>query len=282
MQLYIPGQGRIFLEGGLKKQPAALIKGLRGAHLCVAAHPDDAEIMAYGGLLLAKGQNAPFVVLVVTDGGGSPRIDAAQTDASLSFLRQREQEQAADAGGYAGVFFLGLQSEKVKSPTGKAEGILAELFSLLRPRIVYTHNPADSHPTHVAVCLRTIAALRQSKQTCRLLGCEVWRGLDWLPDDKKVLLPTGNPALEQALLQPFGSQTAVKSYQLAAPGRRLANATFSKPHKADSITACNFALELTPLLTNPAQSVTEFTLALAADFTNELQKNLRELAGENN
>ena len=36
---------------------------------------------------------------------------------------------------------------------------LAGLLRLARPEVVYTHNLADKHPTHVAVALRTISAL---------------------------------------------------------------------------------------------------------------------------
>ena len=56
---------------------------------------------------------------------------------------------------------------------------------------MYTHNLADKHETHVAVALRTIAAIRglpEEERPARLLGCEVWRDLDWMLDEEKVVL----------------------------------------------------------------------------------------------
>ncbi len=59
------------------------------------------------------------------------------------------------------------------------------------PEVVYLHNPADKHDTHVACCLRAIAALRElpeEKRPAQVYGCEVWRGLDWMHDaDKQIL-----------------------------------------------------------------------------------------------
>jgi hypothetical protein len=59
-----------------------------------------------------------------------------------------------------------------------------------RPRILSTHNLADKHDTHVGVALRTIESIRElpvAQRPKKLYGCEVWRGLDWLPDSDKVV-----------------------------------------------------------------------------------------------
>ena len=39
-----------------------------------------------------------------------------------------------------------------------------------------------------------------------------------------------------------------KRYDLAAEGRRLANATFSASHACDTYSALNYAMDLTPLM----------------------------------
>ena len=47
----------------------------------------------------------------------------------------------------------------------------------------------------------------------------------------------------------FDSQIAGgKRYDLAAEGRRLANATFSASHACDTYSALNYAMDLTPLM----------------------------------
>ena len=63
---------------------------------------------------------------------------------------------------------------------------LEQILRAARPEFVYLHNLADKHDTHVAVALRSIAALRAVRQDVkpkRVYGCEVWRDLDWLPDE---------------------------------------------------------------------------------------------------
>jgi hypothetical protein len=61
-----------------------------------------------------------------------------------------------------------------------------------------------------------------------VLGCEVWRNLDWLLDEDKQGLPVDDrPNLAAALSGVFDSQiSGGKRYDLAVQGRRLANATF--------------------------------------------------------
>ena len=145
-------------------------------------------------------------------------------------------------------------SKEVKD-AGNAK-IVEELAGLIRkakPKYLYTHNLADKHETHVATALRVIAALRMLKPEERpekVYGCEVWRDLDWMCDDEKVYLDCGpHPNLMRCLSAVFDSQIAGgKRYDLAAEGRRLANATFSASHACDTYSALNYAMDLTPLM----------------------------------
>ncbi len=96
---------------------------------------------------------------------------------------------------------------------------------------MYTHNLADKHDTHVAVALRVVSACRALEPALRpkqLIGCEVWRDLDWLCDADKVRMPVDQREhLQQALLGVFDSQIAGgKRYDLATAGRRKANASY--------------------------------------------------------
>ena len=143
---------------------------------------------------------------------------------------------------------------------------MAAIFGAARPEVVYLHNPADKHDTHVAVLLRCVEALRtlpRERRPRRLLGCEVWRDLDWLVDTDKVALDaSGHPELAEPLLTVFDSQVAGgKRYDLATLGRRAANATFHTSHQTDSLSAITWAMDLTPLLADDAISVREWTLA---------------------
>jgi len=242
----------------------------RTTHLCLAAHQDDIEIMAYHGIAECFGQkNRWFTGVVLTDGSGSPRTGrfANFTDEQMKAERRAEQRRAAKLGKYSAAIQFAHPSTVVKS--AQSAGVKSDLVTLLaacRAQVVYLHNPADKHDTHVAVFQRSLEALRalpKSRRPRQVLGCEVWRNLDWLVDTDKVLLDdSARPALAAKLIGAFQSQIAGgKRYDLAIAGRRLANATFHTSHATDRAAAVTWAMDLTPLIHDEKLSVEEFTLA---------------------
>ncbi len=257
----------------------------RTTHLCVAAHQDDIEIMAHHGIAACYGSTEKFFTgVVVTNGAGSPRSGGYSkfTDEQMLAVRRAEQRRAAELGRYNLMLQLGHASGDVKA--GRDWGLFRDLtgiFSACAPEIVYLHQPADKHDTHVALALRCIEALRavpREKRPRRVVGCEVWRDLDWLVDADKVPLDaSGLPELAPQLLKVFDSQVAGgKRYDLAALGRRLANATFHTSHATDATSAITWAMDLTPLVLDENLSVSEFTLAhvdrLRADIATRITK----------
>lgn len=257
----------------------------RTTHLCLAAHQDDIEIMVHEAIAGCQGRrDRGFTGVVVTDGAGSPRTGrfAKYTDEQMKAVRREEQRRAAKLGQYAAVIQLAHPSATVKNP--KIEIVRADLRAILaacRPEVVYLHNPADKHDTHVAVFLRCLEALRalpKSRRPKRVLGCEVWRNLDWLVDTDKVLLnDSARPALAAKLIGAFQSQIAGgKRYDLAIAGRRLANATFHTSHATDVASAVTWAMDLTPLVQDEKLSAEKFTLAhldrLRADVRSRMRK----------
>ena len=229
----------------------------RTTHLAISAHQDDVEFMAYAPIAECFGQkDKHFGAIIVTDGAGSPRsgLYADYTDEEMKAVRIVEQKKAAFVGEYSFLAMLGYPSKAVKD--AKNEKVVEELAALIRrarPKYLYTHNLADKHDTHVATALRVIAALRKlapEERPEKVYGCEVWRDLDWLCDDEKVYLDCGaHPNLMRCLSAVFDSQiVGGKRYDLAAEGRRLANATFSASHACDTYEALNYAMDLTPLM----------------------------------
>lgn len=242
----------------------------RTTHLCVAAHQDDIEIMAHHGIAACYGRADRFFTgVVVTNGAGSPRAGAYAhfSDAQMLQVRRDEQRRAAELGRYNVMLQLAHPSADVKTAGASSVGAdLRAIFGACRPEVVYLHQPADKHDTHVAVLLRCLEALRalpHDARPRRVLGCEVWRDLDWLDDAAKVALDaSGLPELAPELLKVFDSQVAGgKRYDLAALGRRLANATFHTSHATDQLSAVTWAMDLTPLVANDTLTVREFTLA---------------------
>jgi len=252
----------------------------RTTHLCIAAHQDDTEIMAYHGIAECFGQpDKWFTNVTVTNGAGSPRsgIYGNYTDEEMQGVRKVEQRKAAVVGSYSAQIQLDYSSSAVKDP--KQSGVQEDLVAILRatrPRIVYLHNLADKHDTHVAVALRALSALRgldPDARPTRVYGCEVWRDLDWLVDSEKQVLPVSTyPNLAAALVGIFDSQvTGGKRYDLAIAGRRLANATFLASHETDEETSVTYAMDLTPLVSNPSLSVTDY----AAGFVDRMGKDVK-------
>lgn len=256
-------------------------------HMAIAAHQDDIEIMAYGGILACFGQtDKRFSAVVVTNGAGSPRdgLYAAYTDAEMQTIRRTEQKKAAMVGGYASCTLLNHPSAIVKD--GNAREVIEDIKALVRaakPKVLYTHNPADKHDTHVSVLLRVIAALRELDPADRpekLYGCEVWRSLDWLNDEEKTVFDvSGHPALGMALLGVFDSQVAGgKRYDLASAGRRIANATFFASHGVDTMDSAIYGLDLTPLM--QGGDVLEFTLGAIGRFAEDVKKRIRGVSAK--
>jgi LmbE family N-acetylglucosaminyl deacetylase len=224
--------------------------------------------------------------VVVTDGAGSPRdgIYASYTDEQMRAVRRMEQKKAAFVGEYSAMAFLDHPSSAVKDPgnAGPKEDLKA-LLSATRPAVVYTHNLADKHDTHVAVALRTIAALRElprEQRPAKVLGCEVWRDLDWMVDrDKVVMRLDGHENLAMALVCIFDSQIAGgKRYDVATMGRRRANATYLESHSVDTAEMANFAMDLTPLVVDDSLSPTEYVQDYIRRFAGDVGARLAKLS----
>jgi LmbE family N-acetylglucosaminyl deacetylase len=273
----------VFQPAGQRLPPETALA--RTTHLCIAAHQDDIEIMAHHGIAGCYGRaDKAFTGVVVTNGAGAPRAGpyAKFTDEQMLAVRRAEQRRAAELGRYNLMIQLGHSSSDVKAARNRnVFHDLSALFVGCKPEMLYLHQPADKHDTHIAVLLRCIEVLRSLPKTQRprrVVGCEVWRDLDWLVDSDKVALDaSGLPELAPQLLKVCESQVAGgKRYDLAALGRRAANATFHTSHRTDQTDAVTFAMDLTPLVENDGLSVAEFALAhldrLRADVAARIAK----------
>ncbi len=259
----------------------------RVTHLCVGAHQDDIEIMAYDGIvdcLEAPGRG--FGGVVVTDGVGSPRTGPYSNfgDSEMRRARREEQRMAAKLGQYAIQVQLAHPSAAVKQ-SREASSVRADLqalFSACRPALIYLHNPLDKHDTHVGVFLRCIEALRAMGPLPgkpRILGCAVWRDLEWMVDGDKIALDSGRrPSLAADLLRVFDSQIAGgKRYDLATVGRRLAHATFDTPHAVDHLHGITWAMELSPLVDHPTTDIADYALGYIERLRNDVAARLKKL-----
>lgn len=259
----------------------------RVTHLCVGAHQDDIEIMAHTAIAQCFGRrDLSFAGVVVTNGSGSPRsgVYADLTDEQMRAVRREEQRAAAAIGRYGACLQLDHPSALVKDGArDEVRADLRQLFAATRPQCLYLHNPADKHDTHIAVfhrCLEALRALPAGDRPAQVIGCEVWRDLDWLGDDRKIALPTTErPHLAAALLGVFDSQIAGgKRYDLAVQGRRLAHATFHQSHAVDAANSLTWGVDLTPLVQSDHLDPADYIAGLIEEFRADVQARVRRFA----
>ncbi len=258
----------------------------RTTHMAIAAHPDDVEIMAYGGIVECFHQpDQWFTSVTVTDGSTAPRdfLYADFSNERMAAMRADEQRKAGVLGEYSAVVQLAYTSAETRN--AKNDTLLKDLQEILaiaHPRVIYTHNLADKHDTHIAVTLRIIEALRslpREHQPQSVLGCEVWRDLDWLVDeDKKVMDVSAHPNLAAALVGVFDTQNCgSKRYDIASIGRRTANAVYHESHGTGGISMLSFAMDLTPLLHDPKLDPADHTAAIIENFRKDVVNRINNL-----
>lgn len=258
----------------------------RTTHMAVSAHQDDIEIMACDGILKCFGKNdAWFCAVVATNGAGSPRDDlyASYSDEEMQKIRKVEQKKAAYVGEYGSLALLDYPSGAVKDPKGR--DVIEEFKALITasmPKIIYTHNLADKHDTHVGVVVKLITALRElpdEVQPENLYGCEVWRNLDWVNDEEKVYFDvSAHPNLAAALVEVFDSQICGgKKYDLATAGRRLANATYAASHGVDAAQALSYGMDLTPLIKDKGLDIRVYVKGYINRFAQDVESRLEKM-----
>ncbi len=276
-------EAELFIPDGAPEEEALA----RTTHLGIGAHQDDLEIMAVDGILQCYQQpNKWFTGVVMTNGRGSARSGpyANYTDDEMRDVRLLEQKKAAFVGDFAAQFLLDYASSQVKDPANKtAVEDLINILKAAKPKIVYTHNLADKHDTHMGVTLKTIAAIRAlpaAERPEKLYGCEVWRDLDWTLDEDKVAFNVSEREnLQMALVGLFDSQVAGgKRYDLATMGRRRANATYFASHSTDKAAGLAFALDLTPLINNPEMDITQFIMGFINRFAEDVRSRVEKIS----
>jgi LmbE family N-acetylglucosaminyl deacetylase len=260
----------------------------RITHLGIGAHQDDLEFMAFHGIVECRASKSKwFGGVTCTNGSGSSRTGKYKnfSDEQMMAVRRREQNQAARLGGYGVMIQLDHPSSAVKSASDPAlKNDLKRILAATRPAVVYTHNPADKHDTHIGVVVAAIQAMRElprARRPQKVIGCEVWRNLDWLSDSAKVVMDvSGHDKLAARLNGVFDSQIAGgKRYDLATLGRRSANATFFESHASDGATQLIFGMDLTPLVADDSADIAAYVAGFIENFQAEVKSKLNRRLG---
>lgn len=257
----------------------------RTTHLGIGAHPDDLEFMAWHPILQCFSHPELWLSgVIVSDGRSSPRAEeyAGMADDEMVKVRLKEQQHAAVTGEYSALISLMHSETGPVMGRGSVQPLVDDLMQVLqatRPRVLFTHNLADSHPHHQRVVLAVIAALRRLGPEyfpAEFYGGEVWRSLDWMTTaDKRVFDVSAHQNLTQALMGVYDSQiSGGKRYDQATAGRKRANATYYDPLSVDPWTALEYAMDLRPLLEQPHLRPADYVCRLIDNFAQEVRRGL--------
>ncbi len=251
---------------------------VRTTHLAIVAHQDDLEINCFHGIAQCyQRSDLWFTGIVITNGAGSPRggYYASVSDDEMVTIRNEEQKQAASLGQYSLVIQYGASSSQIKGRRDHSLIVdLANWMKLAKPQIIYLHNIADRHDTHVRTAIHALDALKlipENEFPEQVLGVEGWRNLDWLPDPYRSRLDVGqHRQLHDQLIRLFKSQVAGgKRYDLASEARHRANATFDQSHTIDTTEYVSLAMDLLPLLKQQNCQYSDYLGSIVEDFLSD-------------
>ena len=260
----------------------------RTTHVCVGAHQDDQEFMAFHGIAECFGRkDRGFAGVVVTNGAGSSRtgIYADYTDEDMMRVRVQEQRKAAVIGEYACQIQLMHPSADVKKPGHP--GVLADLAADPRdrrgPRWSTSTTPPTSTTRTWPCCLRTIAAIRSLPTEQRAEAGARLRDLarPRLAERRRQAGPARRPRsrtspprspASSTPRSPAASATTSRWPVGAPPTRR-----FFESHATDKADALSFAMDLTPLVEDDTLDVLDYTLGFLRRFENEVRDRFARL-----
>jgi LmbE family N-acetylglucosaminyl deacetylase len=218
-----------------------------------------------------------FACVVTTDGADSERSGryARATDRKMTSVVVAEQKRAANIGRYHAVYFMNYSTEEVRDQEN--EDIVneyVEIIKELKPRIIYTHSLLDRHPSHVAVAVKVINALRSMKkgdQPKVLYGCESERDLDWVNPEKVVTFNISkNLRLQRQLISAHKSSNMSRDFVNAAIGRRLVNAVFNRDEKKKSAKLTAKAINMTTLLRRKDFPIKRYAMSFVDDLYTDI------------
>lgn len=111
--------------------------------LCVAAHPDDIEILCAGTLVRYAREGHKVTFAIFTSGNMG---DTSIQPEELGRIREKEARDAAAIIG-ANVIWGGVMDEHV-FPNEEQRRLMIDILREADPDVIFTHSPNDYHPDH--------------------------------------------------------------------------------------------------------------------------------------
>lgn len=111
--------------------------------LCVAAHPDDTELLCAGTLIRYAREGHNVTIAIFTNGNMG---DAVVHPGELGAMREKEARAAAELIG-AKLIWPGITDEHV-FPDQEQRRVMIDVLREADPDVIFTHGPTDYHPDH--------------------------------------------------------------------------------------------------------------------------------------
>ena len=111
--------------------------------LCIAAHPDDTELLCAGTLARYAKEGHHITIAIFTDGSIG---DAVVQPETLAPMREKEARAAAAIIG-ANFIWAGVTDELV-FPSKEQRHLMIDVLREADPDVIFTHSPTDYHPDH--------------------------------------------------------------------------------------------------------------------------------------
>lgn len=160
--------------------------------LCVAAHPDDIEILCAGTLVRYAREGHKVTMAIFTSGNMG---DIAIPPEELGRIREKEARVAAAIIG-ANVIWAGVMDEHV-FPNQEQRHLMIDILREADPDVIFTHSPNDYHPDHRYVSQLVFDSYfqkglpfipNQSKPACRFGHAQLYYidnlgGIGFLPTE---------------------------------------------------------------------------------------------------
>jgi LmbE family N-acetylglucosaminyl deacetylase len=135
--------------------------------ICVAAHPDDTELLCAGTLARYAKEGHNVTIAIFTDGS---RGDLVVKPEELTHIREQEARNSAAILG-ANFIWVGVTDELAFTDLASRHRMI-DVLREADPDVIFTHSPNDYHPDHRYVSQLVFDSFFQ-------------KGLPFMPNQKK-------------------------------------------------------------------------------------------------
>lgn len=111
--------------------------------LCIAAHPDDAEVLCAGTLARYAKEGHHVTIAVFTNGNMGDAVVKPEVLGPA-----REQEARAAAAIIGANFIWGNITDEHVFPDQEQRRLMIDILREADPDVIFTHSPSDYHPDH--------------------------------------------------------------------------------------------------------------------------------------